>query len=70
MRKFWSSINMLILQSRIVGAFSSFDAQYNFLRFTDVTEVCKTMEVSTPGNIHLPSSEGILDLASCFWVRS
>ena len=26
---------MLILQSRIVGAFNSFDAQYNFLRFTD-----------------------------------
>ena len=27
---------MLILQSRIVGAFNSFDAQYNFLRFTGV----------------------------------
>lgn len=36
---------MLILQSRIVGAFNSFDAQYNFLRFTGVEDVCKKIDV-------------------------
>ena len=45
MRKFRSSITTLIIKSRIGAAFASFDAQYNFLRFTDVTEICKEMEV-------------------------
>ena len=45
MRKFRSSITTLIIKARIGAAFSSFDAQYNFLRFTDVTEVCKEMTV-------------------------
>jgi len=38
---------MLILQSRIVGAFNSFDAQYNFLRFTGVE--CAASYKADPG---------------------
>jgi CBS domain-containing protein len=45
-RKFRSSIRMLILQGRIVAAFNSFDAQYNFLRFSDVAEICPPMTMT------------------------